>query len=966
MRKIFLFTLFLFSLSALWAQKDIKFHMSSGEVKSIAISRIDSLSFDDATENLLVHFEKRQEQLQLALLDSICYGEHLSAVDVLYMGSRAVVENPFAFDSVAVAVEGAKVTVNSFSQRQIEYRLRGESGSGCFKIYGDKKYIVTFDGVNLTNDSGAAINSQCSKRGTYILSAGTVNNICDAADYSSLLAEDEKGAIFSEGQIILEGSGELIVNSLYKHAIVSDDYIAVRGGKITVPSAMGDAIHSNDSVIVYSGELQLEARGDGIDSDGPIFLQGGKVNITLDGNDIKGVKSGSDIFVSGGDVTLNMSGDIAKGLKSAGATNISGGEINITLTGNSMLLDGDPSYAVAIKSDSCVNISGGSVTLTATGVAGRGISADGEIAIADGTCTIACSGDNEVYVPGEEPTEEETPEPSYVLYVSAPVSNNNMWWPGGGSSTWRTIYLYDSNNSLVATLTSSVVINGTTFYYYDFGTSVTGSYYFKSDNSRNYTIKSATFCGLSCDTYYAIGSSYSTSGSTRTYQLSDVTSSYQGGSLSSGSINEDSFAAVAIKSDKQVTVSGGTHTITISGTESKGIKSDGNCIIEGGTMQINSSGSAAIVAADPSYCTAIKCNGNFEMNNGVLSIDATGTGCMGVSSDGELTINNGGLTINISGSGSSYTSVSGTDYYSTKCLKSDGAMNLLGGDVKCTASGNGSKCIVSDGIMTLGDEGNTLLLSAKTSGSALGTSSSGGMGGMGGMGGPGGMNSGFNAAPKAIKGKSNVIINGGSIYVETKADGGEGIESKATLTVNGGAVQCSTYDDGINAASNLTVNGGRIYCYASNNDGIDSNGTININGGVILSSGAQQPEEGFDCDQNSFTINGGILIGTGGATSSPTSTAQYYSTVSQVGVSSGKYLSFKDASGNLLFSYRCPNTLSSATVLVSAPDFTSSSHTLMYGVSSVSGGSDSCFDGVFIVGGTASGGSSKSFTPSKR
>ena len=177
---------------------------------------------------------------------------------------------------------------------------------------------------------------------------------------------------------------------------------------------------------------------------------------------------------------------------------------------------------------------------------------------------------------------------------------------------------------------------------------------------------------------------------------------------------------------------------------------------------------------------------------------------------------------------------------------------------------------------------------------------------------------------------------------------------------------CDINNSSIAPPVNLTINGGYIYCYASKNDGIDSNGTININGGVILSSGTSQPEEGFDCDNNSFTITGGILIGTGGATSSPTSATQYYSSLSSVTLTSGSYLSVKDSSGNLLFSYLCPNSLNGATVLLSSPSFTNSSYTLMYGVTSVSNAIENHFDNVFLVGGTATGGGSKSFTPTKR
>ena len=61
----------------------------------------------------------------------------------------------------------------------------------------------------------------------------------------------------------------------------------------------------------------------------------------------------------------------------------------------------------------------------------------------------------------------------------------------------------------------------------------------------------------------------------------------------------------------------------------------------------------------------------------------------------------------------------------------------------------------------------------------------------------------------------------------------------------------------MNASKSIVINGGNIYCYSSGNDGVDSNGTLTITGGTIVSIGTTSPEEGFDCDQNTFKITGG-------------------------------------------------------------------------------------------------------------
>ena len=973
MKKILFSIIFTFSVLSAFADKDVKFHMSNGEVKCIAQERVDSIFFDDAQEHICIAFENRIEQLDIADVDSIKYGLLPQMVAVTYAGGSATVVNPFAFDSVAVSIDGAKITVTSQTTKEVSYGLQGASDNGCFKIYGSRKYNLYLNGVSLVNGNGAAINSQCKKRARIFVNDGTDNALTDAAKYKTVSGEDEKGTIFSEGQIIFEGNGKLVVNGLYKHAICSDDYVEVRGATVEVAGAAGDAVHANDSVIVKGGNLLLNPRGDGIDCDGYVKLLGGKVGITALGEDVKGVKAAKDVIVDGAELTVLVAGDASKGIKSGRDFNLLSGIVNVEATGNTMVLAGDPSYATCIKCDSTVTISGGALTLKATGIAGRGISADGNVNITDGTTSIECSGNSETYDPTYDEIlggEEEEQPKSYVVYVSVPASTTSNRPGGTSSNVWKSVYLYNSAGSLIATLSDKVVINNTTFYYYDFGSEQTGTYYFKSDNYTSgrttYTIQSSSFTGLAADTYYQIASNYSTSGSTRTYSITDVTGSYVGGS--SASSTEDSYAAAGIKCDRNFLLSGGNHTIAMSGSESKGIKVEGNAQFDGGTLVINTSGTAKVVAYDPSYCTAIKCDGALTINGGDIDITATGQGGMGISSDGVLTINGGNVDITLSGAGASYTATTGTDYYSTKCLKGDVAVNLLGGTLNCLAKGNGSKAIVASGELTIGREGadNGLLnITAITQGSSLGAASGGGGGGFPG-GGMGGMNSGFNAAPKAIKGAANVYVNSGTVYAETKNDGGEGLESKATLTINGGIIECSTYDDGINAKSALVINGGYIYSHATNNDGIDSNGTITINGGVALSSGSSSPEEGFDCDQNKFVINGGVMVGTGGATSNPTSATQPYSSVTSVSVTSGKYIAVKNSEGTVLFSYKCPNTVSSATVLLSSPEFTKTSHTLVYGVTSVSGATDALFDGVYSVGGTLTGGSSKTFTPQTR
>ncbi|KAF7600647.1 MAG: hypothetical protein CGU28_03000 [Candidatus Dactylopiibacterium carminicum] len=212
-----------------------------------------------------------------------------------------------------------------------------------------------------------------------------------------------------------------------------------------------------------------------------------------------------------------------------------------------------------------------------------------------------------------------------------------------------------------------------------------------------------------------------------------------------------------------------------------------------------------------------------------------------------------------------------------------------------------------------------------------------------------------------------VTINGGTITTtttgtpyETSTDSlsPEGIESKSTLTINGGSLVINTTDDGLNAGTHLAVNGGRIYVKSSLNDAVDSNGTLSITGGLLVAIGASSPEGALDCDQNTFSVTGGTFIGIGGANSSVTASTSTQNTVSLSSVSSGT-LAIRDSSGNTAFAYTMPS--SATAVLLSSSTLATGTRYTVYTGGTVSSYSDA-FNGLY-VGATHSGGTSgSSFT----
>ncbi|MDF9830064.1 carbohydrate-binding domain-containing protein [Parabacteroides sp. PF5-6] len=207
---------------------------------------------------------------------------------------------------------------------------------------------------------------------------------------------------------------------------------------------------------------------------------------------------------------------------------------------------------------------------------------------------------------------------------------------------------------------------------------------------------------------------------------------------------------------------------------------------------------------------------------------------------------------------------------------------------------------------------------------------------------------------KAIKSRGDLIIHDGEIRVKTSQREAEGIESKKTLTINGGTIHVEAYDDCINAANHIEINGGDIYCYSTANDGIDSNGTLTVTGGRVIAIGTSSPEEGFDCDRNTFKITGGTLIGIGGATSTPTANACTQRALVYSGSGTANTLFYLVSSdGKEVLTYLIPRSLSPMTLLFSSPSLEQGSYTI-YSGGQTTGGTN--FNGLY-EGATSSGGS---------
>lgn len=577
---------------------------------------------------------------------------------------------------------------------------------------------------------------------------------------------------------------------------------------------------------------------------------------------------------------------------------------------------------------------------------------NGSIQIMDGSFTITSTTDG-----GVKTTETTDVKKSYKVYVAKTVGTSGGWGGNRGGNYWNNIYLYKTDGTLVATLTQTVSITGTNgqslqFYYYDFKQSDTGTYYFKSDNytstnggSTSYTIVSSQFTGpqSGIDYYYQISSSYSTSGTTRTFPLSSVQEVYGGNSGESG----DTYNYNCLKADKLVNISGGTLVLTNSGSMSKSIKAgnsdyEGTVKVSGGEITCTVTGDMYLSGTNATYCAAIKTD-NYYGTGGTVTINAsTGKAIRGISADNIIDISNGTYTITNSSNGY----VGSNDTYTAKGFTCDKNIILTGGTYKMTASGTGGKCIKADGEITFGkDADNGPVINVSTTGYRLGSSGSGGGWG----GGMGGQQSSTSSSAKAIKAIGQIVVNGGSLTVSTATDGAEGMESKTSVLIKGGNHYMKCYDDCINSAGVINFAGGNTVCYATKNDAVDSNygrsGAITISGGNIFAyTSAGSPEEGLDCDNNSYiTITGGIAVsaggsqggggGWGGSSSSSVGSASqgYFLGSSPSSYNTTNYYTLCNTSGEAICTYKFEGAVTNTLSLLTAPNLGKGSITVKQG-----------------------------------
>ncbi|MBO7589104.1 MAG: carbohydrate-binding domain-containing protein [Bacteroidaceae bacterium] len=314
-----------------------------------------------------------------------------------------------------VTVHGSHVTVNNKTDETVAYELSGTAHDGSVKLYSNRKQALVLDNLNLTNSTGAAINNQ-SKKECYVVIKGT-NSLKDAASYTTTPSdEDEKAALFSEGELIICGKGTLNVTAAGKSGISSDDYVRITEEPvINVISAAGHGIRGKESVVIEGGAIGILVSADmkkGIISDSMVLITGGSTNISVTGaaaldtvngeyKGTSGIKADRRFEITAGTLDIVCFGAGGKGISGDGTGCFSGGRVRVTTIGSNLGttdrgrgFSSNSASAKGIKFDGNIVFQGGTVSVNSE--AHEGIESKSDIIVKGGSVYSYSAADDAI------------------------------------------------------------------------------------------------------------------------------------------------------------------------------------------------------------------------------------------------------------------------------------------------------------------------------------------------------------------------------------------------------------------------------------------------------------------------------------------------------------------------------------------------------------------------------------------
>ncbi len=295
---------------------------------------------------------------------------------------------------------------------------------------------------------------------------------------------------------------------------------------------------------------------------------------------------------------------------------------------------------------------------------------------------------------------------------------------------------------------------------------------------------------------------------------------------------------------------GGTINVSVTADKAKAIKSEGDMTITGGTITCSTSG-GGVWDTDELKTKAAAClsaDGNMTVSGeAVLNLTSTGAGGKGISADGTLTFNGGTTTVSTSGNAlvasssgslSVITNSRNLDNYTTsyksspKGIKADGAILINDGIINVTTTGAGGEGIESKDYINI--TGGQIIVNASDDA----------------------INAAYkkNDQKQKVSGSGDLTITGG--YIFARSTGNDGMDSNGDTKISGGIIYAIGASGGEMAIDANTEEQKKLYI---------TGGTIfalgNLENGASISNGTKKETTSWSENTWYALYNGSTLVG---------------------------------------------------------------------------------------------------------
>lgn len=301
--------------------------------------------------------------------------------------------------SVGVSGDDSGITLEDkdiIITREGTYEFTGTLDDGRIVVNAvNQNVVLILNGANITCSDGSAIYVYQVGTCTILLNGDAENTISDGSSYDFTLSfcdeasGEPNAAIFAKDDLIIRGTGTLIVNGNYAAGIIGKDTLKIINTNVIV-SSVGNGINGKDSLTIQNSTVSVTAGKDALrstnDTDATLgYATFTDSNITLvAGND--GVQAETGISVSNCSISIVTAGgayettqDSAKGLKCVqGSVRIDSGNIVIDSADDSIHAAGEITI-----SDGVLNLSSGD----------DAVHSDGSVTVLGGTTVISTSSE---------------------------------------------------------------------------------------------------------------------------------------------------------------------------------------------------------------------------------------------------------------------------------------------------------------------------------------------------------------------------------------------------------------------------------------------------------------------------------------------------------------------------------------------------------------------------------------------